>query len=65
MKKQLPNLITALNLLCGSLAILFVVTGDLVVSSFLHENRIETAIKKIKIELFFILNCLCEFTLEN
>ena len=35
MKKQIPNLITALNLLCGCLAILFVVSGDLVISSFL------------------------------
>ncbi|RZP04374.1 MAG: phosphatidylserine synthase [Flavobacteriales bacterium] len=35
MKKQLPNLITALNLLCGCLAILFVISGDLVISSFL------------------------------
>jgi CDP-diacylglycerol--serine O-phosphatidyltransferase len=35
MKKHIPNLITALNLLCGCLAILFVVSGDLVVSSFL------------------------------
>lgn len=35
MKKQIPNLITVLNLLCGCLAILFVVSGDLVISSFL------------------------------
>jgi CDP-diacylglycerol--serine O-phosphatidyltransferase len=35
MKKQIPNLITGLNLLCGCLAILFVVSGDLVISSFL------------------------------
>ena len=35
MKKHIPNLITALNLLCGCLAILFVVSGDLIVSSFL------------------------------
>lgn len=35
MKKHIPNIITSLNLLCGSLAILFVVSGDLVVASFL------------------------------
>jgi len=35
MKKQIPNLIIFLNLLCGCLAILFVVSGDLVISSFL------------------------------
>ena len=35
MKKQIPNLITVLNLLCGCLAILYVVSGDLVISSFL------------------------------
>ena len=35
MKKQIPNLITGLNLLCGCLAILFVVSGDLVISSLL------------------------------
>jgi len=35
MKKHIPNLITSLNLLSGSIAILFVVSGDLVVASFL------------------------------
>ncbi len=35
MKKHIPNLITSLNLLCGCLAILFVVSGDLVIASFL------------------------------
>ncbi|MCF6308079.1 MAG: CDP-alcohol phosphatidyltransferase family protein [Flavobacteriaceae bacterium] len=35
MKKHIPNLITSLNLLCGCIAILFVVSGDLVVASFL------------------------------
>jgi len=35
MKKHIPNLITALNLLCGCLAILYVVSGNLIVSSFL------------------------------
>ncbi len=33
--KHIPNLITSLNLLCGCIAILFVVSGDLVVASFL------------------------------
>jgi CDP-diacylglycerol--serine O-phosphatidyltransferase len=35
MKKHIPNLITSLNLLCGCLAILFVVSGDLVIASLL------------------------------
>lgn len=35
MKKHIPNIITSLNLLCGCLAILFVVSGDLVIASFL------------------------------
>ncbi|MBT3587352.1 MAG: phosphatidylserine synthase [Flavobacteriaceae bacterium] len=35
MKKHIPNLFTSLNLLCGSLAILFVVSGDLVIASLL------------------------------
>ncbi len=35
MKKHIPNIITSLNLLCGSLAILFVVSGDLIIASFL------------------------------
>ena len=35
MKKHIPNLITLLNLLCGTIAILFVMSGDLVVASFL------------------------------
>jgi len=35
MKKHIPNLITLLNLLSGSIAILFVLNGDLVVASFL------------------------------
>ena len=35
MKKHIPNIITSFNLLCGSLAILFVVSGDLVVASLL------------------------------
>ena len=35
MKKHIPNLITSLNLLCGCLAILFVINGDLVIASLL------------------------------
>ena len=35
MKKHIPNFITSLNLLCGCLAILFVVSGDLVIASLL------------------------------
>jgi len=35
MKRHIPNLITSLNLLSGCIAILFVVSGDLVVASFL------------------------------
>ena len=35
MKKYIPNLITSLNLLCGCLAILFVISGDLVIASLL------------------------------
>ena len=35
MKKYIPNLITSLNLLSGCLAILFVISGDLVIASFL------------------------------
>ena len=35
MKKHIPNIITSLNLLCGCLAILFVVSGDLVIASLL------------------------------
>lgn len=35
MKKHIPNLITLLNLLSGCIAILFVVSGDLVIASFL------------------------------
>ncbi|NND88164.1 MAG: phosphatidylserine synthase, partial [Flavobacteriaceae bacterium] len=34
MKKHIPNLITSLNLLCGCVAILFAVSGDLVLASF-------------------------------
>lgn len=33
MIKQIPNLITALNILCGSVAILFAVSGNLIVAS--------------------------------
>lgn len=33
MLKQIPNLITSLNILCGSIAILFAVSGDLVLAS--------------------------------
>ena len=33
MKKQLPNLITLLNLLCGSIAVLFAVNGELVTTA--------------------------------
>lgn len=33
MVKQIPNLITALNILCGSIAILFAVSGDLILAS--------------------------------
>lgn len=32
MVKQLPNLITSLNLLCGAVAILFTVSGDLIIA---------------------------------
>ena len=35
MKKQIPNIITTLNLLFGCVAILFVVSGDLIAASFL------------------------------
>lgn len=34
MIKQIPNIITSLNLLCGCVAILFAVSGDLVTASF-------------------------------
>ncbi len=34
MIKQLPNIITSLNILCGSVAILFAVSGDLVTAAF-------------------------------
>jgi CDP-diacylglycerol--serine O-phosphatidyltransferase len=34
MIKQIPNIITSLNLLCGSVAILFAVSGDLITASF-------------------------------
>ena len=34
MKKHIPNIITSLNLLCGCIAILFAVSGDLVAASF-------------------------------
>lgn len=34
MIKQLPNVITSLNLLCGCTAILFAVSGDLITASF-------------------------------
>ena len=34
MIKQLPNIITSLNLLCGCVAILFAVSGDLISASF-------------------------------
>lgn len=34
MIKQLPNIITSLNLLCGSVAVLFAVSGDLITASF-------------------------------
>ena len=33
MKKQLPNIITLLNLLCGSIAVLFAVNGELVITA--------------------------------
>src|SRR5690554_4786627 len=33
MLKQIPNLITSLNILCGSIAILFAVSGDLVLAT--------------------------------
>lgn len=32
--KQIPNLITSLNLLCGCIAVLFAVSGDLIIASF-------------------------------
>ncbi len=34
MVKQIPNIITSLNILCGCVAILFAVSGDLVTASF-------------------------------
>ena len=34
MKKHIPNMITSLNLLCGCIAILFAVSGDLVAASY-------------------------------
>lgn len=34
MLKQIPNIITSLNILCGCVAILFAVSGDLVAASF-------------------------------
>jgi CDP-diacylglycerol--serine O-phosphatidyltransferase len=34
MKKQIPNIITSLNLLCGCVAILFAVSDDLVTAAF-------------------------------
>ncbi len=34
MVKQIPNIITSLNLLCGCVAILFAISGDLIVASF-------------------------------
>ena len=34
MIKQIPNIITSLNLLCGCVAIMFAVSGDLVSASF-------------------------------
>ncbi|MCW9036867.1 CDP-alcohol phosphatidyltransferase family protein, partial [Altibacter sp.] len=34
MVKQIPNIITSLNLLCGCVAILFAVSGDLVTAAF-------------------------------
>ena len=33
MLKQIPNALTSLNLLCGCVALLFVVSGDLVTAS--------------------------------
>jgi len=33
MKNQVPNIITALNVLCGSVAVLFAVSGDLILAS--------------------------------
>lgn len=33
MLKQIPNMITSLNLLCGAVAILFAVSGDLIIAS--------------------------------
>ncbi|MBU3822717.1 CDP-alcohol phosphatidyltransferase family protein [Flavobacteriaceae bacterium XHP0103] len=34
MKKQIPNLITLLNLFCGSIAVVFVVNNDFITASF-------------------------------
>jgi CDP-diacylglycerol--serine O-phosphatidyltransferase len=34
MIKQIPNIITSLNLLCGCVAVLFAVSGDLITASF-------------------------------
>lgn len=33
MKKQIPNFITALNILCGSIAVLFAVSGNLILAA--------------------------------
>lgn len=34
MTKQIPNIITSLNILCGSIAVLFAVSGDLILAAF-------------------------------
>ncbi|MDN3725000.1 CDP-alcohol phosphatidyltransferase family protein [Aequorivita sp. SDUM287046] len=34
MQKQIPNIITSLNILCGCVAVLFAVSGDLITASF-------------------------------
>lgn len=34
MKKQIPNIITSLNLMCGSIAIIFILSGNLITASF-------------------------------
>ena len=34
MIKQIPNILTSINLLCGCVAILFAASGDLILASF-------------------------------
>ena len=34
MIKQIPNIITSLNLLCGTIAVFFAISGDLITAAF-------------------------------